>query len=69
MKTSVTRAWATRQFNAFLKDFAQCDIGRDKLVAVYWMARYGEAQGYGSASGWLSGLNGVVMARRGIFED
>jgi hypothetical protein len=69
MKTGVTRAWATRQFNTFLKDFARCDIGRDKVISVEWTARYGEAQGYGSLRGRLSGLNGIVMARRGIFED
>jgi hypothetical protein len=69
MKMSVSRAWATRQFNAFLKDFAICDIGKDKIVRVEWIARYGESQGYGSVSGWKSGVNGRVMVRRGVFED
>jgi hypothetical protein len=69
MKTSVTRAWATRQFKAFLKDFANCDIGRDKVIRVEWIARYGEAQGHMSVSGWLSGVNGRAMTRRGVFED
>jgi hypothetical protein len=56
MKTSVSREWATRQFNAFLKDFAICDIGKDNFVRVEWIARYGESQGYGSVSGWKSGV-------------
>lgn len=69
MKTSVTRAWVTRQFNAFLKDFAACDFGRDKIVRAEWIARYGEAQGHMSVSGWMSGVNGRVLCRRGVFED
>lgn len=69
MKTSVTRAWATRQFNAFLKDFAACDFGKDKIVRAEWIARYGEAQGHMSVSGWISGVNGRVLMRRGVFED
>lgn len=69
MKTSVTRAWATRQFNATLKDLASCDMGRDKVVSVEWRAAYGEAQGFNSISGHMGGVNGRVMSRRGIFED
>lgn len=69
MKTSVTRAWATRQFNAALKDFASCDIGKDKIVSVDWIADFGEAQGFNSIRGHMGGVNGRVMSRRGIFED
>lgn len=68
MKTSSTRAWATRQFNIFLKDFSSCDIGRDKVIRAEWTARYGAAQGNMSINGILSGVNGKTMARRGIFE-
>lgn len=69
MKTGVTRAWATRQFNLFLRDLASCDLGRDRIVRADWIAKYGEAQGNMSVSGWLSGVNGRVMAKRGVFED
>jgi hypothetical protein len=66
MKTGHTRAWATRQFNAFLKDFSECDIGKDKVVHVEWTADYGNT---GRINGWISGVNGKTLARRGIFED
>lgn len=69
MKTAPTRAWATRQFNAFLKDFSECDIGRDKIITVTWTARYGAEQGFGHSNGYLSGVNGKALSRRGIFED
>jgi hypothetical protein len=69
MKTGPTRAWATRQFNAFLKDLNECAIGKDKVVSVRWTAQYGETQGFIRFSGWLSGVNGKTLARRGIFED
>jgi hypothetical protein len=69
MKTGATRAWATRQMNAFLKDFKDCDLGRDKIVRAEWIARYGEAQGHMSVSGWMSGLDGRILHRRGVFED
>ena len=69
MKTSVTRAWTTRQFNAFLKDFANCDIGKDKIIRAFWVATYGEAQGYSRHTGYLSGVNGHSCIRRGVFEE
>ena len=68
MKTGVTRAWATRQFNAFLKDFNDCVIGKDKIIVVRWTAEYGETNGFSRLTGLYSGVNGKVMARRGIFE-
>lgn len=66
MKTGSTRAWATRQFNKFLKLYAETE---DRVVRVEWIARYGEAQGHISVSGWASGAKGRVMSRRGVFED
>jgi hypothetical protein len=68
MKTGVTRAWTTRQFNRTLNDFASCDLGEHKVIRAEWIARYGEAQGHMSVSGWISGTKGRVMARRGVFE-
>lgn len=68
MDTSRTRAWTTRQFNTVLKDLNSCLIGKDKIIRAVWTADYGKAQGYTRLSGWLSGVNGKVMARRGIFE-
>lgn len=68
MKTGHTRGWTTRQFNATLKDLNECLIGKDKIIRAVWTANYGKSQGYTSLSGWLSGVNGKVMARRGIFE-
>lgn len=69
MKTGPTRGWATRQFNAFLKDFNECRIGKDKIITVRWLATYGKSLGFSSLSGVYSGVNGKVMARRGIFEE
>lgn len=66
MKTGITRGWATRQFNAFLKDLNECSIGKDKIIVVEWSAYLGG--GRGTLRGLLSGVNGKVMARRGIFE-
>jgi hypothetical protein len=67
MKTSVTVAWTTRQFNAFLKANNNF-LGKNKVVRAWWEARYGEAQGHTRFTGSLSGVNGQVMARRGMFE-
>lgn len=68
MKTSVTRAWATRQFNALLKDFAECDVGLDKVVSVHWEAEYGEAQGFFRSQGHIGGVNGKLIHKTGIFD-
>jgi hypothetical protein len=70
MKTSVTRAWATRQFNLFLKEYARggVELSRDKIIRAEWVATYGEAQGHTRLTGVISGVNGHVMARRGMFE-
>lgn len=64
MKTGSTRGWASRQFNIFLKS-----APKDNIVRAEWTARYGEEQGHQSISGWISGVNGRTMVRRGIFED
>lgn len=69
MRTGHTRGWATRQFNAFLKDFNECPIGKDKIISVEWVAQYGEAQGHQRITGRLGGVNGRALSRRGIFED
>ena len=71
MKTSVTVAWTTRQFNLFLKEYARggVETSRDKIIRAWWEARYGEAQGHTRFTGSLSGVNGHVMARHGVFED
>jgi len=69
MKTSPSRAWATRQFNKFLSDFGGCDIGRDKIISVRWTAIYPEETGRGRMHGYLGGVNGKKLARSGIFED
>lgn len=63
MKTSVTRAWATRQFNKFLKE-----VGKDIVVRVEWTAKHTEAQGHGTLRGTMGGVNGKCLAKRGIFE-
>lgn len=68
MRTGYTRAWATRQFNAFLKDFAASGW-RDKVIRAYWTAHHGEAQGYGCVRGSMGGVNGFVSTRRGVFEE
>jgi hypothetical protein len=62
MKTSHTRGWATRQFNLHW----DCRK-RDKIIRVYWAARYGESNGYAILKGTLSGVNNI-RHRRGIFE-
>lgn len=64
MKTSATRSWTTRQFNIALKN-----AKKDEIVRGEWIARYGEAHGHISISGWISGVNGKPLARRGIFRD
>ena len=69
MKTSTTRAWATRQFNKFLKDFSGCDFGINKVILVHWTAIYPESSGMGRLHGILSGVNGKRIVRNGIFED
>lgn len=63
MKTSATRGWTTRQFNIALRG-----AGKDQVVTAEWIACYGKAQGHTRITGWLSGVNGRTMARRGIFE-
>jgi hypothetical protein len=68
MKTSVTRAWATRQFRAYLKEFNECDIGLDKVVSVHWEAHYGEEQGFHMSLGHIGGVNGKVIHKTGIFD-
>jgi hypothetical protein len=61
MKTSVTRAWATRQFNRYRQAFP-----KDRVVSVEWDAAYGEPD-HSYIHGRLSGVNSHVY-RRGIFE-
>lgn len=61
MKTSHTRAWATRQFNmhwAWRK--------RNKPIRVEWECRHHDGNYTGLGS--LSGVNNV-KSRRGVFED
>ena len=67
MKTGVTRAWTTRQFNAFLKANNNF-LGKDKIVRAWWESRCGEDRGYTRLTGTISGVRGQVMARRGMFE-
>ena len=61
MKTSHTRAWATRQFNKLWKD-----RGPDIPIRVYWRQVYDDTN-LGSLSGILSGVNNL-RHKRGIFE-
>ena len=63
MKTGVTRAWATRQFN---KLWAAREP--DQIISVDWFAQYGEEQGNTRLKGSLSGVN-ALKHKRGIFED
>lgn len=61
MKTSVTRGWATRQFNLAIKD-----AKRDEIVTVEWDAHYGEPD-HSYIHGRMSYCNGHTY-RRGVFE-
>ena len=64
MKTGVTRAWTKRQFNLALKSAPENTVVRAELFI-----RYGESHGNMSIKGWISGVNGHTMSRRGIFEE
>lgn len=61
MKTSVTRSWATRQFN---KAVASAPVG--DIVAVSWDCYHG-APSHNHFSGRVVGVHGSVY-RKGMFE-
>lgn len=67
MKTSATRGWVRRHFNAYLKDFGSCLIGHNKIIRASWTAYYGPP-GNEMLTGELSGLNGTVRRQKGVFE-
>lgn len=67
MKMSATRGWVRRYFNAYLKDFASCPIGQDKIIRAHWIAYYGPPSN-DIIRGDLSGLNGTVRRQAGVFE-
>jgi hypothetical protein len=67
MKMSATRGWVRRHFNSYLKDFAVCLIGQDKIIRANWTAYYGPPD-HSIVRGELSGLNGTVRQQRGVFE-
>lgn len=63
MKTGQVRSWLTREFNKALKA-----AGEDQIVIGRFSGQLKRAP-YTSYVGSLSGVNGRVMARRGLMED
>lgn len=67
MRTSSTRGWTRRQFNARLLDLGGRLIGRDKIVTASWRCEHGPPY-HTVIEGFLSGVNGATVREDGVFE-